>query len=165
MKIDSEYTPKGYIHHLRCHMSAHSDFGAERFTGFFAGHFFYVTRHSRFEWNRKFTNPKNAALGYVKKTENGCQVRFIRFRGMLCPMEFLPLLLFCLSACLLVFAWDGLSQYYPFALLLAFFCIAFYAPLETLLECMTEESEQGRRILLSFLKDPADPYGNLSYIP
>lgn len=165
MKIDSEYTPDEYIHHMRCHMSAHSEFGVERFTGFFAGRFFYVTRHSRFEWNRKFTNQKNAALGYVKKTENGCQVRFIRFRGMLCPMIFLPLLLFCLAASLLIFAWDGLSEYYSIALLLAIICIAVYAPLETLFECMTAESEKGRRILLSFLKDPADPCKNLPYIP
>jgi hypothetical protein len=39
------------------------------------------------------------------------------------------------------------------------------APILTIFECCTEESEQGRRRLLSFLKDPAEPRKHLPYIP
>lgn len=169
MKVNSAYTPKEYIHHMRCHMSAHTEFGTERFTGFFAGRFFYVTRHSGFEWNRKITNQKNAALGYVKQAATGSEVRFIRFRGAFCPMVFLPLFLFFYVAYVVMFLYIGLQEFYGIGSILLISLgltapvFAIYLPFETFMESLTEKSEEGHRILLSFLKDPADPYKNLSH--
>lgn len=144
-------------------MSAHSDFGGMRFTGFFAGRFFYVTHHAGYEWNRKYSNQKNAAMGYVKQTENGCEVRFLRFRGALCPMEALPLFLGCYIVGLAIFLLSGILEVLSLGLTmlicLAAVCVLFaiVVPIKTFFESLTEESELGRQALLALLNDPQNP--------
>ncbi len=152
-----------YLYHMRENMSGHMELGAERFTGFFLGSWFYVTYHSGYEWNRRYTNQKNAAMGYVKDTEGGCEVHFSRFRGTLCPMQFLSLVLVCEVFFLLqmLFSQVFLPQFLWMPLALAAVC----APISTLFESMTEKSEEGCRTLLSFLMDPEDPYGLYSKLP
>lgn len=151
---------------LRRQMSAHSDFGGKRFTGFFAGRFFYVTHHAGYEWNRRYTNQKNAAMGYVKQGENGCEVRFLRFRGAMCPLVWAPLFLLFYAIFAAIFLYVGMWELYgigalliPLGILVAIF--AFALPLETFFESLTEESEQGRQLLLSLLYDPRDPTANM----
>lgn len=151
---------------LRRQMSAHSDFGGKRFTGFFAGRFFYVTHHAGYEWNRRYTNQKNAAMGYVKQVENGCEVRFLRFRGAMCPLVWAPLFLLFYAIETAIFLYVGMWELYgigalliPLGILVAIF--AFALPLETFFESLTEESEQGRQLLLSLLYDPRDPTANM----
>lgn len=144
-------------------MSAHSDFGRERFTGFFAGRFFYVTHHAGYVWNQKFSNQKNAAMGYVKRAENGCEVRFRRFRGALCPMILLPLFLFFYAVCLAAFLLNGMLEVQSLGntmlicLALVGGTLAIILPLETFFESLTEESVLGRQTLLALLEDPQDP--------
>ena len=90
MIIRNHLSPKEYLSAMKGRMSGHFELGQERFTGFFLGRLFYVTHHAGYEWNRRITNEKSAALGYVKKVETGCEVHCIRFRGMLCPLQFIP---------------------------------------------------------------------------
>ncbi len=171
MKIPSALSKEKYLSSLKRNMSAHSEFGAERFTGFFAGRFFYVTHHCGYEWNRKITNQKNAAFGYVKESENGCEVHFIRFRGAFCPMVFLPLFLVLYAASVALFLYVGLQEFYGIggilliSLAIAGPILAISLPIATFWECLTEKSENGRRLLLSMLRDPTNPKENLPYIP
>ena len=162
MVIKSHYNPKEYLAHMKSNMSGHFEFGCERFTGFFLGRLFYVTYHSGYEFNRRITNQKNAAMGYVKQTEAGCEVRFLRFRGALCPAQFLSLLLTLLLLfaipMLLEVGWH--SQAFLFLCGCAFVLTAITAPIATLMECLTENSEDGRRTLLSMLIDPYDALAN-----
>ncbi len=158
MVFSSSLSPKTYLSAMGNHMGEFLDFGSQRFTGFSLGPVFYVTFHSGFEWNRRITNQKNAALGYVKAVETGCEVRFLRFRGFLCPLQFL---LYLVLSELIVLC-SGIAPEIGFwpAMAVGFDINLFLAPLETLMESMTDESEEGRRTLLSFLQDPSDPYGN-----
>ena len=166
MRITSPLPKNAYLAAMKSQMGGHFDFGSERFTGFFLGSCFYVTYHSGYEWNRRYTNQKNAAMGYVKKTDDGCEMRFIRFRGALCPLVFLSVLL--LMGLIMPFAMLIHGVWSTEALLtgwgLAFGATVIAAPISTLIECATEKSEEGRRILLSFLLDPSDPYVNLKRI-
>lgn len=154
MVIFSSLSRKNYLSALRRKMSPSSEFGQQRFTGFFAGSCFYVTHHAGYHWNQKFTNQKNAAMGFVKDTENGCQVHFITFRGMFCPLQFLSacLLLPLVSLCLYAFECIPVKQ----SILLGFILILIFTPIWTLLEAITEESEAGHWLLLSLLRDPSE---------
>ena len=167
MMLHSPLSKNEYLEALQENMGAHSDFGSERFTGFFIGSCFYVTHHAGYEWNRRISNQKNAAMGYVKKAEEGCDVHFIRFKGAMCPLVFLPLFLFmglALSfAALTNQLWHVYTHLFNWGI--AFLVTAITAPISALFESMTEQSEDGRRSLLSMLIDPSDPYLNYNHIP
>ena len=159
MRIESPYTPKEYLANLKFNMSSHFEFGCERFTGFFLGRLFYVTYHSGYEWNRRITNQKNAAMGYVKRTDDGCEVRFVRFRGPLCPLQFLPFLLIMLACSLFFFSADPLVDA-PTRMIIGLIATVITALITAFIESMTERSEDGRRTLLSMLIDPYDSLAN-----
>lgn len=165
MILSSELSKHAYLSALKGAMSSHTDFGVERFTGFFLGSCFYVTHHAGFEWNRKYTNQKNAAMGYVKQTENGCEVRFLRFRGMLCPMIFLPYFLILEAIVVMYFLSGQAAQDGIVAPVLYTLVIVALALIETFFEGLYEESGTGRRMLLSLLHAPSDPYDDFPDIP
>ena len=165
MRIESPYAPKEYLSNLKFNMSGHFEFGCERFTGFFLGRLFYVTYHSGYEWNRKITNQKNAAMGYIRRTETGSEVRFLRFRGVLCPLELIPTYLPIL---LMILYLNSQEVYAPgkFRFMMIFYHIimAILVPISALMESMTERSEDGRRTLLSMLMDPKDSLANYNNV-
>ena len=167
MIFQSDLPKNAYLAAMKAQMEGHFQFGAERFTGFFLGNCFYVTYHSGWEYNRCITNQKNAAIGYVKRTDDGCEVHFRRFRGLLCPLQFLFLLVFFEFA--LVFSFLAQGHWATESLLLALgiglVAVTIAAPISTLAESLTEGSEDGRRTLLSFLMNPMDPYENYRHIP
>lgn len=171
MKLHSALAKEKYLSALKDRMSDHTDFGVERFTGFFLSSCFYVTHHAGYEWNRKYTNQKNAALGYVKSAENGCEVHFIRFRGAMCPAVFLPMFLIAYVCFFALFCYSGLTAEYGIgtssliSLGIIGIPFAIAVPITTFFECMTEKSEEGRKCLISLLYDPCDPYAKLPYIP
>jgi hypothetical protein len=167
MVFHSNLPRKQYMRALIANMSSHFALGQERFTGFFIGNLFYVTYHSGREWNHKITNQKNAAVGFLKKAKDGCDVHFIRFRGLLCPTQFLLYwLLVALVALLGGFqgeVWNEEAMRNNLIFVSIF--MAIYAPIYTLFESATDASEEGRRVLLSCLLDPTDPYANIDQIP
>lgn len=170
MVFASSLSREEYLSALKEMMSAHTEFGVERFTGFFLGPWFYVTHHGDYQWNRKITCQKNAALGRVKQTENGCKIHFLRFRGPLCPMVILSLFLFGVvvavvsGACVGLMEELGIGPSLLVCLAVVGISLAMILPVATLFESMTAESEDGRRMLLSLLHDPVHPYENLPYI-
>jgi len=167
MIFQSNLPKSAYLAATKGQMEGHLQFGAERFTGFFVGNCFYVTYHSGWEYNRRITNQKNAAMGYVKRTDEGCEVHFRRFRGLLCPMQFFPLLIFFELA--LIFGTLVRQRWTSGALLLSLgiglAAVTVTALISTAAECCTEGSEDGRRTLLSFLMNPMDPYENYRNVP
>ena len=161
MQFHASHTPDEYLSAMKEQMGDRFAIGSERFTGFFAGRVFYVTHHAGHEWNRRFTNQKNAAMGIVKKTGTGCCVHFMSFRGLLCPLMFISYLIAAMAICLLFKNLGNTVFRLSFALVLT----AVVAPFHALFESMTERSRDGHRTLLSFLMDPADPYANYRKIP
>ena len=93
MRLSSPLQARKYLTSVKMRMSGHFDHH-ERFTGFFLGSFFHITHHAEYEWDRRYKSPKNAAVGYIKQTADGCEVRFFLARGLLCPAQFLGFFLF-----------------------------------------------------------------------
>lgn len=161
MILSSPLSPKAYIYHLKEHMSGHFEFGNERYTGFFLGRYFCVTHHAAYEWNRKYTNQKNCAVGHVRPAETGCEVRFIRFKGALCPPQFLGMLLIMFVLSLFMFLGQAGEFHIGLVAISAAISLGstlFAAPLATLFESFTHESEEGRKILIALLMTPDDPF-------
>lgn len=170
MVFHSELSKTEYLAALKENMSSHFAFGFERFTGFFIGNFFYVTYHSGYEWNQKITNQKNAAMGFVQDApagETGCDVHFLRFKGLLCPLVFLPIWFLFIGVILMQMlahqVWSAEVFWTCTGIALALMVVC--APISTLFESITDGSIEGGRILLSFLADPTDPYGSIDYFP
>lgn len=165
MTIHSQLSAKNYISALKEQMDSHFALGAERFTGFFAGRCFCVTHHAGYEWNRKYTNQKNCAVGYVKQTDSGCEVRFLRFKGGFCPPQFIFLFLLILALLLFqVFLEGGLLINAAIAITLIGISLGaslLGAAIETFFESLTAKSEEGRKILIALLMDPDDPFSYL----
>lgn len=163
MRIISSLTPKVWLSAAKEQMSGHLELGAERYTGFFIGPFFYITHHAGHEWNRRITNEKNAAVGYIRKTEDGSEVRCMLFKGLLCPAQFLSLLFFTIAIVLLPLLSSGIRN--PATILTAMAyatgIIVLMAPIATLFESLTERSQESRKNLIALLIDPADPFSYL----
>ena len=166
MRIQSNLTPDGYISAMQEQMQGHFDFGQERFTGFFLGRFFSVTYHSGYEWNRRISNQKDTAIGYVKKTEDGCQVRCIRLKEMMAPTQFLLIYGFMLLLLLGSMFLHGIQDFSIFLLmaLITFGVLLVCAPITAVIGSCTEQGEIGRKTMISFLLDPSDPYANYHQI-
>ena len=160
MRLHSTHTPKVYKSALKERMGSHFAIGSERFTGIFMGKLFYVTHHAGYEWNRRITNQKNAALGFIKTTESGSEIRFLLFQSVLCPQYLILYLLICggyavgtwpvMKVSTLLIAIEILILI-GIPLLIAFF------------ESLTEGSVEGRKSLLGLLTDPADFFAYLHH--
>ena len=160
MKMQSSLTPKTYLSAIKKRMGSRFAWGSERFTGCFLGRFFYVTHHAGYEWNRRITNQKNTALGYIKATENGSEVRFLHFQGMLCPHFLIPYLL--LAAAYLIVTWPVLAEI-PIYFVLSILIILGGPVLETIVESLTDASINGHKCLLGLLIDPSDYFAYLHH--
>lgn len=146
MTFESSLSASEHRRWLRRHMESFAFF-QERFTGFTLGPIFYVVHHTEYEFDRKF-RPTNAALGFIQTTETGCRLRFATFRGLLCPSQFLILLIFTFFLCLLK-ADEFLSMPILFVIMLAVELV--YACIAAFVESMSERSEEGRDKLLYLL--------------
>ncbi len=162
MRISSSAPPKAYLSALKERMGGHMELGQERFTGFFLGRFFTVTHHSGYEWNRRITNVKNTAIGYVKQTGHGSQAHYIHLRAMLAPTQFWFYFLMLWIPMGLMSLIGGLEAFWIMTLVLLVSMLVA-APMSALMECMVEESEDGRRRLKALLLDPADPFSYLNH--
>ncbi len=161
MKIHSEHSVDAYLYELRQNFGSSTDFGVERFTGLVLGKFFCVTHHCAWEWNRRITCEKNTAIGYVKKSDNGSDVRFIKTKGDLRPQILIPILLICAFIAWLVVTFMALE----IVAFLQIFCFLYQfellrAILTAIGSSITEEGRTGKRIIISLIKNPKDPYGN-----
>lgn len=159
MRISSSLTPEKYLTAVKLRMSGHFEHH-ERFTGFFFRSFFHITHHAEYEWDRRYNSPKNAAVGYLKKTEGGCEIRFFTARGLLCPAQFIFYFLLFSVVLISGLAWRGILDDVglPVSIGISFAATLFPALISALFEGATERSWEGRRALLALLEDPTDPF-------
>ncbi len=167
MRVDSALNPDRYLDAMKERMGGHFEFGRERYTGFFLGKAFSITHHSGAEWNRRITNEKNTAVGFVRETEDGCSVFFIRCKGLLSP----PLFLTTFGIMFLILLVGALVQtavgtitlqvFLKAAGLCAVICFAVTlvsALCSAFAESLTQAGQEGRRILNALLLDPTDMF-------
>ena len=162
MKQISSLSRRQYLLCMRMRMSGHFDWN-ERFTGFFLGNCFHVTHHAGYEWDRRYASPKNAAVGYIKETDEGCEVHYFLSRGMLCPAQLISYFLVFTFAIIVMFAWNNLLTEVGLPLCIGISLIATVVPacVSALFESTTERSAEGREALLALLEDPTDPFLHL----
>ncbi len=157
MRCHSPLSVADYKQAFRREMSDFFPSGAERFTGFTIGRIFYCTHHCAFEWDRRINRPKNAALGVIKSTDTGCQLHFLTFRGLLCPLQFITWYILMLPVCFLAGMKD-LTEYFPAALIClgVALILLIYAAIDAFGQSLSDRSEESRALLLSFLNNPSE---------
>ena len=148
-----------YMADMKSQLSNFTDFGVERFTGIIIGKFFSVTHHCGHEMNRRVTNEKHRAIGYVSACDEGTKITCIRLAGMTNPLSLVLIYLFCLLLSLLTGV-GGEAFSLPGLLLYA--VITLVAALVTAISSsVTERGQEGSRTLTAFLLDPANYYSML----
>lgn len=137
-------------------MSSFTEFGIERFTGTIMGSFFSITYHSGHEFNRRITNEKHRAIGFVRPKGDGTEISCIRLAGMTNPLSLIGIYAFCFLLCLLR---GGIELALMPQLLIADAVITLIAAIATAFtDSITERGQEGSRTLTAFLIDPVDFY-------
>lgn len=156
MKIISKLPCNVYLYEMKQQMSSFTDFGLERLTGFVIGRFFSITYHSGHEFNRRITNEKHRAIGFVRPCENWTEVSCIRLAGMTNPLSLIALFCFFFLFCLIR---DGLEvALMPEVLIIDAVFTAAVALITAFTDSITERGQEGSKTLTAFLFDPADYY-------
>lgn len=162
MRIASTVPKQEYLAAMRTQIGSFWTFGSERFVGTVLGPFFSVTYCSGSEWNRRITNEKNRAIGYVRSVPEGTEVRCVRLAGMTNPVSlFLYFILYFLMVCYAAFDVGTTSYGLLLYVVLAAVCTALTALITALTDSLTERGQEGHRIVTAFLHDPRDFYGNI----
>ena len=156
MKYHSNLPCGRYLSAMKEQMSGVTEFGIERFTGIIIGRFFSITYHSGHEFNRRITNEKHRAIGFVRPNGDGTEISCIRLAGMTNPLSLMGIYAFCFLYCLLR---GGLELALMPQLLIADAVITLIAALISAFVCsITERGQEGSKTLTAFLIDPADYY-------
>lgn len=161
MNILSAVPKDEYLEAMRSEMGSFTAFGSERFVGTVIGPCFSVTYCSGCEWNRKITNEKNRAIGYVRSTPEGTQVRCIRLTGFTNPAS---LLIYFVTYFLMVLAVQinqGVIVGLALTVVLALIGTIVTALYTALTDRLTERGQEGYRVVTAFLHDPRDFYGKI----
>lgn len=165
MRLKSSLSRKEYLAAMKRRMGSFTDIGAERFTGIFVGSFFSVTHHAGYEYNRRITNEKNSALGFVKQTAEGSEIRFIRLKGLTTPRALFTQLLVYFLAIFLLFIVEGFvdTQTLFISVVFSLGMTVFVALFTAVCDSLTQKGEEGAKILLAFLIEPTDPFSYLHH--
>lgn len=156
MKIHSEHTPKEYLHALKKRRGSFLAFGGQRFTGFVIGRFFSITHHAGFEFNRKYTNERNSAVGFVQKTEYGSCVRYIPLKGWTTPQALIPFFSLLFIPFYFTNTFDlGAAALHSLAI------TALMAVSSAIVDSVTENGQRGEMEIFGLMYDPANPLAYL----
>lgn len=168
VKIHSELQPTEYLQHLRSNLSPWYAFGDERLTGFVLGKFFSVVYHSGYEWNRRATNEKNRAIGFVRADGPGTKVVCIRLKGLLNPLS-----LILMTLAVYGFGWlywylsdaassgVGMAEWNQANLLLGVAFAVIFGIVTAIQAAATERGAWGAKALTAILKHPEAPWQNI----
>ena len=156
MKISSALECAEYLYEMKEHLSAFTDFGIERFTGIILGRFFSVTYHSGHEFNRRITNEKHRAIGFVRPCENGTQVYCIRLAGMTNPLSLIAI--YTLFTVLVLLKEGAQLAFSPVLLAVNALLTAIVALGTAFADSVTERGQEGSKVLTAFLINPVDFY-------
>lgn len=156
MTYDSELPVKVYLAEMKAQLDSITDFGIERFTGMVVGPYFSITHHCGHEMNRRITNEKHRAIGYVRKSENGTQIKCIRLAGMTNPLSLIGIFLF--YELLLLISEGGTLAFTAPAIIVGVVTTLLVALITAVSHSLTERGQEGSRTLTAFLIDPLDYY-------
>lgn len=161
MRIVSSVPRAQYLSEMRSQMDSFWSFGSERFVGTVIGPFFSVTYCSGSEWNRKITNEKNRAIGYVRAVPEGTEVWCVRLAGMTNPASLA--ILFVIYFIMVLVAQFNRETMLGLAFTVACAVIGTIvtAIYTAITDSLTERGQEGYRVVTAFLHDPRDFYGNI----
>lgn len=155
MVIDTPLSPKEYRAAARERFENFRNFRDERFSGFFLGSCFCICHHSYTEWNRRISGEMNNAIGFLKKTEDGCRVCFIHTTGLLNPFYMLVYFVLFYLTFLLFWLAEGLpAELMWVPLLLSAVCMVLVALGTAFSHALTENGIQGSDTLYNLMTDP-----------
>jgi len=129
----------------------------ERLTGIVIGPFFAVAHYQAWEWNRRITIECNRAWGYVKDGDGELEIRFLRGKGLLAPISFLVVTVFCR----LIFWFAELNTQESLGWVLwgaAALCALIACGVTAIQDCLTEAGQTGAKEINKFLTDPENYY-------
>lgn len=166
MIVSSNLSKEAYLEEFRSQVKGNFFcFGEERFTGFVIGNFFSIAYHSGYEWNRRYTNEKNRAIGFVRRNGTGCKVYAVRLRGYTNPMSLIILFaiylgLFALSLRNHASGWE--QWFAPANMWLALLGTVISAGISAAAAALTERGQLGWAMVTALLHYP-DEYLNHWY--
>ena len=164
MRILSPLSPKAYMRALRSRLDSFFRLGTERFTGIAVGRFFSITHHAGYEINRRITNERNNAIGYIKKTPDGVQVRYWRTKGITTPQALLFWIPINFLLCLLLCLENGI--YEPWVAVLSTLGLTLFVSAgSAFCDSLTERGKNGEMEVYGLLYDPSDPLAYLDSVP
>jgi hypothetical protein len=160
MIVLSNLSKEAYLEEFRSQVKGnYFCFGEERFTGFVIGNFFSIAYHSGYEWNRRYTNEKNRAIGFVRKNGAGCKVYAVRLRGYTNPLSLIILFavflgLFALDQQNYASGWE--RWFNPTNIWFALLGTVISAGISAAAAALTERGQQGWAMVTSLLHCPDD---------
>ena len=164
MQILSPLSPKAYMRALRSRLGSFLSIGTERITGIAFGRFFSITHHAGYEINRRITNERNNAIGYIKKTPEGVQVRYWRTKGITTPQALLFWIPVNFLLSLLSCRENGMYEPWV-AVLLTLGLTLFVSAGSAFCDSLTERGKLGEMEVYGLLYDPSDPLAYLDSLP
>ncbi len=159
MYIHSDVEKKKYLRELRYQMESWFAFGDTRFTGVILGNFIYITHHAGHEYNRRISNEKSRAFGFVTKEKDGCGVHVICTWGYLDPFSIVSLYLVAMLIISVASFMQTMEMAInPFATPAVCWGIAvsvlFVSAITFVQSWFTERGQESMRELLTLLQNP-----------
>lgn len=149
--MHSELPLKVYREELRSCIGWKIPFLGDCLNGILIRNFFSVAYYSPYQWNRRITCECNRAIGYLKQTDQGTEVRFVRSKGLFSPLWLVLLMVFFGTIGTVAYGWwKGLT----FGAVLTLAVCGSTA----LTSSITEEGEAGASVITMLLENPKEFY-------
>ena len=160
--LESELPKSAYLSELKGCLSSPLALFSERMTGIVIGSFFSVAYYSPYEWDRRINRVCNRAWGWVKETEDGTEVRFVRGKGLFSPfwLVFFILAFWVMVQVGLVTSGEtGVSGEENLMLWgMAVLASLMICGVTAIQSCVTERGVEGAGEITRMLRDPSEYY-------
>ena len=156
--LKSELPAKAYLSDLKASLMSPFALFRERVTGFVWGPFFAVAHHSDYEWDRRFNMVCSRAWGYVRKSEERTEIRFIRWYGFLTPFWLVFFTLISLIVNVIAVGTDDGAIPLMTLLIISIGIALVICVASAIGSVMTERGEASQGEITRLLKNPEDYY-------
>ena len=151
MRIISKLDKDAYLRTMKCSMESRFDFTSERLVGTIIGPFFSIAHCAGHEFNRRITDERNRAMGFVRSRGGETEVFFIHTTGMTNPLS----LVLMFTLCIVMFAiadFSVLSE--PAVWIGSLVATGIAAIITAVSDSLTERGMAGYETLMKFLQHP-----------
>ena len=152
MHFHSSHSVKAYLSELRDSLDNNPlHYGLQGFRGIVLGRFFYIKHKSGYDLNRKLTSEENTAVGYVKSADNTTSIHFYTTKGVLDPLFIIR---WVVTSALVI-------RFFP-PMLAQLWIVVFlgFTILNAVINSVTKDGKDGKRRLVSLLRNPKNPEEN-----